>query len=189
MQRLKIGLIVFSIFLLCIPVVTSKAGYLLLSDALSSSGGGAKSQSYLLGVTIGQAVTGVDSNSTYIEAAGFCHWDMPAWCPPEVGVKDGSNFDIPLPTEYSLSQNYPNPFNPVTTINYSLPEAVHVKLEIYNVLGQKVRTLVDGLQVAGYKRVHWNGRDEYRGEMASGVYFYRLEAGRYSSSKKLLLLK
>ena len=94
-----------------------------------------------------------------------------------------------MPKEYSLFQNFPNPFNPVTSISYSLPEAVHVNLEIYNVLSQKVRTLVDEPQLAGYKAIQWDGRGDHGRELAGGIYFYRLEAGKYSSSKKLLLSK
>ena len=187
MQKLKIPFIGFSILLLAIPVATSRAGYVILSDAVSSSGCGAQSSNYLLGVTIGQTVIGKSSSGSYIETAGFRHWGMPPSCP--VGVRNEPGLDLPLPEEYSLFQNYPNPFNPVTTIAYSLPEAVHVRLEIYNVLGQRVRTVVDEPQLAGYKTVQWNGRDAHEQEMAGGIYFYRLEAGTYSSSKKLLLLK
>jgi len=188
MQKVKIGFIVFSTVLLCIPVVHSEPGYLILSDAFSSSGCEAKSDTYLLGVSIAQPVIGLSSGADYIESAGFWHWNM-SWPGPEVGVKGEPTLDLSLPKEYSLSQNFPNPFNPVTSVNYSLPEAVHVRLEIYNALGQKVRTLVEEPQIAGYKTVHWNGVDDYGRGMASGVYFYRLEAGKYSSSKKLLLLK
>lgn len=188
MQKFKIPIIALSILLLYIPVFTSEAGYLILSDVVSSSGCEAKSDTYLLGVSIAQPVIGLSSGADYIESAGFWHWDM-SWPGPEVGVKGEPSLDLSLPKEYSLSQNFPNPFNPVTSVNYSLPEAVHVRLEIYNILGQKVRTLVEEPQVAGYKTVHWNGVDDYGRGMASGVYFYRLEAGKYSSSKKLLLLK
>ena len=187
MKKLKIPLIWFSIMLFSIPSLTSKAGYVILSDAVSSSGCGSQSSSYLLGVTVGQTVIGKSSSANYIETAGFRHWGMPPSCP--VGVQDEPSLDLLLPEEYSLFQNFPNPFNPVTSINYSLPEAVHVNLEIYNVLGQKVRTLVDEPQLAGYKTVQWNGRDDHGRELAGGIYFYRLEAGKYSSSKKLLLLK
>ncbi len=85
---------------------------------------------------------------------------------------------------YELFQNYPNPFNPSTTIRYELPKAIHVTLTIYDILGRKVATLVNGVEEPGYKSVHWDAS-----EMASGVYFYRLQAGSYTETKKLLLLK
>ncbi len=89
-----------------------------------------------------------------------------------------------LPTTYSLSQNFPNPFNPSTTINFSLIKASDVKLTIFNVLGQKVATLVDNRMNAGAYSVQFNAKD-----LSSGVYFYRIEAGDFKSNKKMLLLK
>jgi len=95
-------------------------------------------------------------------------------------VKTGAD----LPTEFALSQNYPNPFNPTTLIKYELPEDCQVKLAIYNVVGQRVTTLVDGEQSPGYKAVIWNAQ-----HLASGVYFYKLTAGDFTSIRKMLLLK
>lgn len=99
-----------------------------------------------------------------------------------------------VPERFSLGQNYPNPFNPSTSIVYTLPEAARVTLEIVNVLGQKVSTLVDQPQNAGAFEVVWNGRDSAGQAVASGVYFYRLEAStpagkRFSDIKRMLLLK
>jgi len=99
-----------------------------------------------------------------------------------------------LPKEFALSQNYPNPFNSTTLIRYILPavsgavpstgQPSAVSLEVYNILGQKVATLVDGHQKAGYKVVSWNAQD-----MSSGVYFYKLTAGDFVSVRKMVLLK
>lgn len=94
-----------------------------------------------------------------------------------------------LPNSFSLSHNYPNPFNPETRIDYALPRGCNVKLIIYNILGQKVKTLVDEFQIAGFKTVRWNGRDDQRQECGSGIYFYRLEAGEFSQTNKMILLK
>lgn len=94
-----------------------------------------------------------------------------------------------LPEGFSLPQNYPNPFNQETVIKYTLPEDCHVKLTIYNMLGQKVKTLINQYQSAGYKMVRWNSRDDRGDEVASGVYFFKIEAGGYSDFKKMLLLK
>jgi len=94
-----------------------------------------------------------------------------------------------FPAEYELSQNYPNPFNPVTNIEYKLPQAGFVKLTVYNLLGQKVVTLVDGIQRNGTHSVTWNSRDRNGNVVPSGIYFYRLEAGSVSLTAKMLLLK
>lgn len=89
-----------------------------------------------------------------------------------------------LPLRYFLDQNYPNPFNAATTIHYGLPEPGHVELSIYNILGQKVALLVDDFQQAGHHQASW-----YAAEMSSGFYFYRIKAGDYYDTKKMLLLK
>ncbi|MCK4372045.1 MAG: T9SS type A sorting domain-containing protein [candidate division Zixibacteria bacterium] len=89
-----------------------------------------------------------------------------------------------MPVEFSLSQNYPNPFNPTTVIAYGLPVAQRVNLTIYNVLGQTVATLVDGVQQAGPKQAEWNASDN-----SSGVYFYRLTTEQNTETRKMLLLK
>jgi len=94
-----------------------------------------------------------------------------------------------MPTEFSLSQSYPNPFNPTCVIAYALPTDCQVKLVVYNLLGQRVKVLVDEHQDAGYKSVTWNGRDDHGKELASGIYFYRIEAGSFVQSKKMLLMK
>lgn len=101
------------------------------------------------------------------------------------------------PHSFILFQNYPNPFNPATVIQYVLPEACHVKVEIYNALGQKVVTLVDDDQKAGYKSICWDSRDQSGNKVASGVYFYRLEvhADRrtrvqdFVQTKKMVLIR
>ncbi len=94
-----------------------------------------------------------------------------------------------VPNTYDVSQNYPNPFNPSTTIKYQLPEINDVKLVIYNVLGQKVRTLVSDRMEAGYHSVVWDGCNDEGRAVASGVYIYRFEAGDFNRTMKLMLLK
>lgn len=88
-----------------------------------------------------------------------------------------------------LAQNYPNPFNMETKISYALPEDCDVKLTIYNITGQKIKVLVDGHPTAGYKDVCWDGKDDKGREVASGIYFYKIEAGEFTQSKKMLILK
>ncbi len=94
-----------------------------------------------------------------------------------------------MPTQFALRQNYPNPFNPTTMIRYDLPQRAHVRLIIYNLLGKKVRTLVDADETPGIKRVTWNGLNDAGERLASGVYVYRLQAGSFTATRKLVLLK
>ena len=101
---------------------------------------------------------------------------------PEVGI-DEEPVTGQLPTSFNLAQNYPNPFNPTTEIAYNLPMDCRVKLEVYNLLGQRVTTLVDQPQKAGYHQVRWKAK------VASGVYFYRIWAGDYMATKKMVLLR
>jgi hypothetical protein len=94
-----------------------------------------------------------------------------------------------LPTEFALHQNYPNPFNPNTEVRFDLPADSRVKLEIFNVLGQKVITVIDEDMKAGYRSVTWNGDDGSGKQVASGVYFYKLTAGDHVFAKKMMMLK
>ena len=100
-----------------------------------------------------------------------------------------------VPKQSALLQNYPNPFNPSTTIPVVLgvgPEGVgqvEVQLGIYNLLGQKMRTLMHGKAAAGIYQVEWDGRDEEGREVSSGLYLYRLQAGEVQQSRRLLLLR
>jgi hypothetical protein len=94
-----------------------------------------------------------------------------------------------LPKSFELFQNYPNPFNPETQIRYDLPVSGNVRLTIYNVLGQKVKVLADETQDAGYKSVIWDGKDAGGRDVASGIYFYKIEAQSFEKTKKMVLLK
>ncbi|GAF91824.1 unnamed protein product, partial [marine sediment metagenome] len=94
-----------------------------------------------------------------------------------------------LPTSFALAQNYPNPFNPSTMIKYDLPETRNVTLVIYNALGEKVRTLVSGMQDAGYYSILWDSKNDSGIKIGSGMYIYSLRAGDYYSVKKMMLLK
>jgi len=100
-----------------------------------------------------------------------------------VGV-DGPVFETSLPASASLSRCYPNPFNVGTVIEYQVPEASEVRLEVYNILGEKVATLVNSQQQAGYRSVTWEDS-----EAASGIYFYKLSAGDYTETRRMMLVK
>lgn len=105
-----------------------------------------------------------------------------AGAPPVVG-------GFELVTEYGLRQNVPNPFNPTTTISFALPQAGNVTLNVYNSAGQLVRTLYSGAKGSGIHQVTWDGRADNGAKVASGVYFYRLVAGSYVETKRMVLLK
>jgi hypothetical protein len=94
-----------------------------------------------------------------------------------------------LPTTFALRQNYPNPFNPETVIRYQLPKTVHTKIEVYNILGQLVATLVDEEQTAGYKSVIWDGKNKSKHQVGSGLYFYVMKAGEFKAVKRMLLIR
>ncbi|MEE9442210.1 MAG: T9SS type A sorting domain-containing protein [candidate division Zixibacteria bacterium] len=97
--------------------------------------------------------------------------------------------DVIIPTEYSLAQNHPNPFNPFTTIDFSLPQAGDVKLEIFNLLGQRVRLLSDSHFPAGTHKIIWDGLTDAGRQSASGIYLYRLTSEEFQQTRKMMLLK
>ncbi len=108
-----------------------------------------------------------------------------------LGIFNEAWTDVPslLPDEFALYQNYPNPFNPSTQIDFYLPQASDVRLEIFNILGQKVTTLVDSRLGHGYHHVVWNGQDSDNRAVATGIYFYRIETDGKVKTRKMLLLK
>lgn len=97
--------------------------------------------------------------------------------------------EIPISMNFLLKQNYPNPFNPDTNISFVMEEAGKVEIQIFNVKGQKVRTLVDGVYTAGEHVVNWNGRSDQKEALPSGVYYYRMSANTNYVNKKMILLK
>ena len=128
----------------------------------------------------------------YYVAAGasYCYWFE------DVSVDGAARVNGPvlvegrdIPTAFGLAQNVPNPFNPVTEIRFAIAAGCHVRLEIYDVLGKRVRTLIDGREKAGYRSALWDGRNDEGVDVSSGVYFYRLEAGGFTDTKKMILLR
>lgn len=94
-----------------------------------------------------------------------------------------------LPSQFALHQNRPNPFNPTTEIAFTLPKAAEVTLEVYNITGQKIATLVNGHLAAGYHTTIWNGKDDSGRGVSSGIYLYRIKADEYTETRKMVLLK
>ena len=136
-----------------------------------------------------QASTGLTNSVVYALAVSgtnlFAGTDGGVWRRPlSEMITSVEGLPTDLPTHFSLKQNYPNPFNPSTTISYDLPRKSQVRLAVFNALGQQVASLVDGEQQAGYYDVRFFGSG-----LASGAYFYRLQAGNFVETKRLLLLK
>lgn len=102
-----------------------------------------------------------------------------------VGIED----EEPLPTEFALKANYPNPFNPLTKIDFDLPNPEMVNIKIYNILGQNVITLVSEYKEAGRYSIIWNSTNNAGQSCPSGVYFYRMTAGDFSETKKMMLIR
>ena len=141
-------------------------------------------------------------DSCFYPPSGLWKWGasggitvFPAWDGPhcyviatdQVGVETLE--DDNLPQSFSLGQNYPNPFNPVTEIAFDLPAKTHVTLSVYNVLGQKVSTLVNEDLSAGSYVTDWDGTSDGGTSVASGIYFYRIETDKNVETKKMVLLK
>ena len=119
-------------------------------------------------------VTDDDSSSVQIDEIWYNER------PAGLGISD----EAPIASRYELGQNYPNPFNPTTHIRFNIPETANAKLTVFNVMGEEVATLVNGVMQAGGHTVSWNAAS-----MPTGVYFYQLESGNFSQTKKLLLVK
>lgn len=97
--------------------------------------------------------------------------------------------EAPLPKDFRLAENFPNPFNPTTTVRFDLPKSTHVKLEVYNVLGQKVKTMINEQMEPGYHEILWNSLNDQGMRVSSGVYYYRITAGDFHDVKKMALVK
>ena len=94
-----------------------------------------------------------------------------------------------IPENYALFQNYPNPFNAETAIKYDLPQSAHVILEIYNIMGQKVRSLVNEQQPAGQYRIHWDSKDDFGRTALSGIYMLKIKADQYEDTRKMIIIR
>ncbi len=165
----------------------------ILSDYVIGSGGiiGDTSTNYRHNAAVGESCAGRIQGTNYILLIGFWR-SLENETPVAI---DQSPSDI-LPKEFKLHQNYPNPFNPETTVEYDLPARCLVKIDIFNIMGQRIRTLNSKIQNPGYGQVHWDGRDENNKIVSSGVYFYQLIISSvegknilFQQTKKMLLIK
>jgi hypothetical protein len=146
-------------------------------------------------IVIDSTTVGIVSNTRLMltEADGSISF-VPIFSPGVVTIKsvtdvDDGSHDKALPTEYNLAQNYPNPFNPSTIIELSLPQAGRVEVEVFNILGRRVRKLLDRDLPAGVHRLTFDGRSDSGTTLATGVYFYRVTASDFKDTKKMLLIK
>ncbi|MCK4256970.1 T9SS type A sorting domain-containing protein [candidate division WOR-3 bacterium] len=163
-------------------------GYVIPWSVLD--GGGkveeAISASYRLKDAIGQSVIGKCEGASYKASLGF-------WSPwtkgGAVGIEEEFTESNEFPQVFSLSQNYPNPMGYRTNIKYSLPKSSWVRLKVYNIYGQLIKTLMNELQKTGYYTVEWDGRDNAGKEVSNGIYLYRLEAGSYTATRKVVMMK
>lgn len=173
-----------TLFQVCYRIV-----YTSPSGAVTNGGGVQKGRRYYQYIRPTSVTNTVTWPSTYSLA-------LMQWVPSDLTVEDPPSLitgvvDVPMnvPGSYVLHQNYPNPFNPLTVITYSIPENARVKIEVYNVLGQKVASLYDQEQTVGTHSMAWNARDDHGYKSSSGVYFLKMQAGSFSQVKKMLLAK
>jgi PKD repeat protein len=128
----------------------------------------------------------IDGQAVYPEIT----WETNGECVEisNLATKSGSSGPA-VPDNFGLAQNYPNPFNPNTTIKFSLPASGHIDLSVYNLLGRKVKTLVDDYCESGQYEISWDATDAGGNKVSSGVYFYRIQAGDYTQTRKMILTK
>jgi len=158
----------------------------LRSYVVSHGSGVSSGEAVRIGVTLGLPMTGLAHNLEAATGVGF--W----YATRERLVIVATESDPPpdgIPDDFELQANYPNPFNPTTRIRYGVPQTSFVRIGVFNILGQLVSELVEEEKAAGYYDIDWNGRDRSGSQVPSGVYFYRLHAGRFTATRSMILQK
>jgi len=135
----------------------------------------------------GADITWIEYDTTTTNDFNVMHGVIPYVISTGIDCPDPTSKE--LPHGYILSQNYPNPFNPSTVIKFSLTKKEHVTLSIYNIIGQRIRILIDGITTARDHKITWNGRDASGNTVASGVYFYQLRTSNTVLTKKMILVR
>ena len=175
----KIIHIFFIAMIFCIGISSVFAQNNKLTNYVVGNGAAiVRSGGHVLSLTIGQPIVGKTSNALHSYNIGFWY----QYAETIVGVEEDWRGGTPL--EFELFQNYPNPFNPTTIIRYGLPKESSVKVIVYNILGEIVNTLVDNVQKSGYYEVNFNASN-----LATGIYIYRIQAGDFVETKKMVLLR
>ena len=158
--------------------------YELKNDVIDDGGTKMTSSGYILKGSFGQSTIGKISSANYIAYIGFWHP-----YPVAPGIEEDLLFRRSIPIVFSLSQNYPNPVTQATTIKYGLPQEAKVDIRVFNSAGQQIRTLVQENQDPGYYKVNWDLRGVSGDQMPSGVYFYRIHAGNFIRTRKMVILR
>ena len=133
----------------------------------------------------GNVVTTGDTTVTWWSSWWRVGYDISECEGQELALTNATKY----PETFKLSQNYPNPFNPITSLRYDLPEDGLVNITVYDMMGRIVKTLVNSSQTAGYKSIRWNATNNAGASVSAGLYFYTIQAGKFSKSNKMLLLK
>ena len=144
-------------------------------------------ESFGIKATVGESTLGLTENDLFKLGSGFLYVDSDGKIPDALEKDIGIPGEIPR--DYELHQNYPNPFNPVTSILISIPRQSHTRLEVFNMLGQRMAMLVNEELSAGTHRYEWDATDVAGRPVSSGVYLYRLAAGDYVATQTMTLLK
>jgi hypothetical protein len=167
--------IIFLLVMIC-AIYPVSAQYEIKSSTFSNGGEILTSTDFGSASTLGQPFIGTSSNVNFNNYSGYWY---------SVNIFVGMPWeDDQFPKRFELYQNFPNPFNPVTRIKYAVPRPTHVRIEIYNVLGQRVRTLVNEEKQPGYYTVDFNASS-----LASGFYIYRMQTSGFRSVKKMIITK
>jgi len=174
-----------TVALVCICV--DAHGQLLRFSAAGASSGISKGQKFGMRSLVGQASAGIPVNDDFRHGVGFWFADTKIKIPNAAEETETAPLDFPA--RFQLHQNYPNPFNPATTIEFDVPASARVRIDVFNILGQRTRVLVDEIRSAGRHKVIWNSTDETGGQAPSGVYLYRIVAGDYVSTRTMTLVK
>ena len=155
------------------------AEIVMRTQVIAAGGRDTGSNGVNLRCTVGQTAIGLMNNPSFLLELGF-------WHKHQNSVTDVNPLD---PYVWQLDQNFPNPFNPMTMVSYELPGQSQVRLVVYNVRGEQVRTLVDENQPAGRYSLNWDGRDDRGVGVASGVYFLRMTAAEGELTRKMVLAR
>ena len=171
------------LLLLFISVSVYAQSYVLTRSTFSNAGGSLSSANYILSAAAGQSVTGVSMGTSYILQAGFYTYS-------EIGQYGIEETEPRLiPSVFNLSQPYPNPMVSGATIKYGVPRLNRVSIKVYDVSGRVVKTLVDSDKKPGFYKLQWDGTADNGSQVAQGIYFVRMLAPDFRTTKKIVVLK